>query len=217
MRSLSRLTLAVLLALTAGLAACSSDDEDPDASDETTEEDASADSDDDADADDEEVDEEEVDDSSDALPDEAQPYVDALVASFQLDPATPIDDDQAECVSTRIVLIVGLDRITDAGITPEAFADEPNLGQLGLDIDAGHDAYDAFEACGIDFRGLTLAAFAAESADPEATAACLDGAADEGTFREFFSRSLVEGAEFDDSAEAEAFFNQLFACTTVEG
>ena len=36
-------------------------------------------------------------------------------------------------------------------------------------------------------------------------------------FRQFFARSLVEGTEFEDSPEAEEFFNQLFACTTVEG
>lgn len=207
MRSLSRLTLAVLLALTAGLAACSSDDEDPDASDEATEEEDASD----------DTDEEDVDDASDALPAEGQPYLDALVASFLDDTSTPIDDVQAECVSTRIILVVGLDRLIDAGVTPEAFAEEPNLGELGLDLDAGFQAYDAFDACGIDFRGLTLAAFAAEAEDPDATAACLDDVADEEAFREFFAQSLVEGTEFEDSPEAEEFFGALFACTTPSG
>jgi hypothetical protein len=222
MRSLSRLTLAVLLALTAGLAACSSDDEDPDAADETTEEDDSSSDAEEDDADDEEeeeeVDEEEVDDASDVLPDEALPYVDALMASFLEDESsTPIDDAQAECVSTRIVLIVGADRLVDSGVTPEAFAAEPNLAQLGLGLDAGLQAYDAFDACGINFRELTLAAFAAESDDPAAVEACLENVADDEAFRQFFARSLVEGTEFEDSPEAAEFFNQLFACTTVEG
>lgn len=225
MRPLSRLLLALLLALTGALSACSDGGGD-DAADvelQDREGEESDDQDDDTDTDTQDPDDEEPDDQDDTDDGEAtgdaDAYVDALAATFADDEATPVPADDARCVSTRIVEIAGVDRLVDAGISPQQFADEADLSTLGLDLDAGFDAVDAFGECGVDLRGLMVESFSADADDPETARACIEAALPADAFREFMARSLVEGDEFEDSPEAEAFFAGIFACSfgSLEG
>ena len=218
MRSLSRLTIAVLLACTGALAACGDDgdsgteigleDREGEARDDSDDSDDDADSDDDTD---------EPEDTDDELPADAEPYVEALTATFAGDESLPIPEDQARCIATNIVGIIRLERLTDAGLTPEAFGGEDlELSTLGLEAAEGVAIMDAFGDCDFDFYDALLTSFSAEATDPAAARACMEAAVTPEQLRETMARGFIEGDAFEESPEAEAVFAPLFACSFGE-
>jgi hypothetical protein len=217
MRSLARLTLALLLALTGALAACGDDgggntdvgleDRDGEERDDPAEDEGQDDPEDEGD----EPADDEPDDGDEPSGAEG-PFVDALAETFTSDPTTPMSEDEARCAAGRIVGVIGLDRLEDAGFTPESFAGEDSeLTTLGLSTDEGLEIIDAFDSCGFDFYEEIIAAFIADATDPEAARACMEAVATPDEFRVFMARGFVEPG-FEDSAEADAFFEEFFGC-----
>jgi hypothetical protein len=222
MRALSRLTIAVLLAFTGALAACGDDgDSGTDISledregQERDDSDDTDDSDEDADPDDDDTDE--PDDADDELPADAEPYIEALTGTFAGDESLPIPEDQARCIATNIVGIIRLERLTDAGLTPEAFAGEDlELSTLGLEAAEGLEIMDAFGDCDFDFYDALVTSLSADAADPAIARACMEAAVTPEQLRETMARGFIEGDAFDDSPEADAVFGPLFACSFGE-
>ena len=148
----------------------------------------------DDDTDDDDDDTDEPDDPDDELPADAEPYIEALTGTFAGDESLPIPEDQARCIATNIVGIIRLERLTDAGLTPEAFAgDDLELSTLGLEAAEGLEIMDAFGDCDFDFYDALLTSFSAEAADPAVARACMEAAVTPEQLRETMARRVHRG------------------------
>lgn len=210
--------LAALLAT--GLAACSDDSDDGDAEgSEQPSDDGDRDGGDDGDGDDpddspEEEEPEEVELLEPAeLPAAAVPYADALRQTFGTQGAfTSATSAEADCLATNIVAIVGAERFAAAGVTPEAFAANPDLAPMGIDRDEAEQLYDVFAGCGLDYAAATIEGMALESADPDAARACLEDVLDESIVRQMAVSALLGAV--DESPEVTEALTAATACTT---
>jgi hypothetical protein len=193
MRSLSGLTIAVLLALTGALAACGGDDGGA-APDEVPGEAAVI---------------EPVD-----LPDEAEPYVEALAATFAGEETMPITDDQARCVASRMVQVFRLDRLTAAGIDPdELAADEVVFDGLELDEADGLKLADAFQQCGFDLYEAMADSLSLGTLDPATARRCFEATVSRDQLRHAMAETMIAGDDDVPSPESEALFEALFTCS----
>lgn len=79
----------------------------------------------------------------------SQEYVEAVVASMREDDETPLHPERVDCAAAAIVDVVGVDTLTDAGISPEELAEAGNLASLDVDLpdDAGDRLGNAFAEC----------------------------------------------------------------------
>jgi hypothetical protein len=57
-------------------------------------------------------------------------FVDALAASIQGDESFPIDPDQAKCLATAMVKVIGVDALVKAGVSPADIASGKDVGTL---------------------------------------------------------------------------------------
>ena len=77
-----------------------------------------------------------------------------------------------------------MDRLEEAGITPEDFGDDSDMdfSAIGLSEDEGNEIYDAFESCDVDIREEFLNSLNAEQSLSDEDRQCLEGAFDEDLF-----------------------------------
>jgi hypothetical protein len=144
---------------------------------------------------------------------EAQPYVDAMIESFDnSDPEElQIDREQAQCLAPRWVETIGPDRLAEAGIEPEDFSsdDDLDLSTIGLSEEDGNAMYDAFEACGIDVKNVFVQSMATDEELSAEDVECLEGAIDDDLLRRILVTTFVEGDEALD--QDEELTGELFA------
>jgi hypothetical protein len=217
--------LAVLLAtlLLLGLGACSDDDaggndgtgQRSDGETDGGQDDAPGEG-DDGEGGDDEPDEPEVELLEPAdLPAEAVPFADALRETFATQGAfTSATPAEADCLATNIVAIVGAERFAAAGITPEAFAANPDLAPTGIDRAEAEQLYDVFAGCGLDYAAATIEGMALETADPAAARACLEDVLDEAVVREMAVSALL--GIVDESPEVDEAIAAMTACTAPD-
>jgi hypothetical protein len=217
--------LAIALLLGAGVAACGDDgdaapddptDESPggrDDGDQTDDgEGSSGDDGDGAGGDEEEV---ELLEPAE-LPAEATPFADALATTFATQGAfTSATPGEAACIATNVVAIIGADRFTAAGITPESFGANPDLAPVGLERSEAGEIYDVFAGCGVDYAAATIESIALEAADPDAARDCLDDVLDEAIVREMAIAALLGVGE--ESPEVSEAASAIGACTVADG
>jgi len=136
---------------------------------------------------------------------EAQPYVDAMIESFDnSDPdELQIDRSQAECLAPRWVEAIGPERLAEAGIEPEDFADEGDvdLSSAGLSEEDGNEMYDAFAACEVDVKSLFVEAMGTDEELSDEDTECLSGALDDELLRRIMVTSFVGGDDALDGDE----------------
>jgi hypothetical protein len=145
--------------------------------------------------------------------DDAQPYVDAMIESFDnSDPdELQIDREQAQCLAPRWVETIGPDRLAEAGIEPEDFSsdEDVDLSTTDLSEDDGNEMYDAFEACRIDIKNLFVQSMATDEELSAEDAECLEGAVDDDLLRRILVTTFVEGEDALD--RDEQLTGELFA------
>jgi hypothetical protein len=145
--------------------------------------------------------------------DDAQPYVDAMIESFDnSDPdELQIDREQAQCLAPRWVETIGPDRLAEAGIEPEDFSsdEDVDLSTTDLSEDDGNEMYDAFEACRIDVKNLFVQSMATDEELTAEDAECLEGAVDDDLLRRILVTTFVEGEDALD--RDEELTGELFA------
>jgi hypothetical protein len=154
---------------------------------------------------------------------EAQPYVDAMIESFDnSDPdELQIDREQAQCLAPRWVETIGPDRLAEAGIEPEDFSSDEDveLSTAGLSEDDGNEMYDAFDACGVDVSNVFVQSIATDEDLSAEDTECLEGALDDDFLRRVLVTTFVEGEdaiEQDEELTGDLF--ALFAeCPGVAG
>jgi hypothetical protein len=157
---------------------------------------------------------------------EGEPYSDAIVAAFQQseseDPS-PITDEDARCAADRIVGILGAERLSNAGITPDDIASSDNVKAAVPDLtsDEAAEITDAIYEC-IDFGELFAAGFAASAATdgvtlPEDKVECLgENFKNSERLREAFANSILTGEDPDFQNDTSLITEILGDCLTIE-
>jgi hypothetical protein len=130
----------------------------------------------------------------------SQEYVEAASASLREDGEFPVDAERADCVAAAMVDVVGVDTLTDAGISPEEFGDADNLESL--DVDLPDDAVDrlgnAVAECDLVgfFEDVVIDGFSREVGTELSSeaAACLRDSFDERALADAVARTFVDGS-----------------------
>jgi hypothetical protein len=160
--------------------------------------------------------------------DEAQAYVDAIVAAVEDDGDnlfTPGGTDP-ECIVSGWVSVIGLDRLDQAAIEPEDFGTEggPDMAALELDEDEADDLYDTFETCGVDALEVTIDEMVADAEDGEAMRSCVESALTEEDLRAMMTSLFRVGADGMDEAtesgtldpDIERVLDEMSACVAAD-
>lgn len=133
---------------------------------------------------------------------ESEEYVDAVAASLREDEEGPtLDEEQAACLATGMVDVIGVDALREAGISPQELADAESFTDLDVEVadDATERMTDTFVDCELVelLEGVMTDSFVEEfGADvtPDATACLADGMDDQAV-AEAFAAGFVEGSE----------------------
>lgn len=153
-------------------------------------------------------------DKADAVSEAERPYVDALAKSM----TEPVDDDEivmsdksAACVAPLFVRIIGVEKLKDNGITPEAFADDDSMDYSKLKITEkdGNALYDTFGQCDVDFRKAMVESFAADEEMTPAMAKCMESVLTDDNLRELMVTTMVKG---EDAVEDSPLMGQMMGC-----
>lgn len=147
---------------------------------------------------------------------EAEPYLEAMTASMLADGDAGITEDQARCYAGHTLDVIGLDRLQQHDISPDAFADEDDamdFSELGITMDEGNAIFDGFTDCGIDLDEMIAAGFAEdEELDPKAKA-CLEQVLTEENLRLLIVTSMVKGEDaMETDPELEAITSGMIGC-----
>ena len=148
----------------------------------------------------------------DDVSDDAQPYVDALIASAsdQEGGDLQFEEGQAECVAPQWVEIFDPARLEEAGITPENMtASNDTITELNLTEEEGGALYDAMVECGVDLREQFVGAIGEGGELSEEDQTCLEEQFDDDFLRRVFVIVLTQG---EDALQAdEAFTSELLS------
>jgi hypothetical protein len=132
---------------------------------------------------------------------DADAYVEAVVASWnETSEGLPLDERQTTCVATGLVNVVGLDALTEAGISPAEFAAADDLASLGVELpdDATAVLGDALVECDVvePLEGLVIAAFPDEFGVqlPPNAATCLTDHLDDQAVADGWAATFVDGS-----------------------
>ena len=95
---------------------------------------------------------------------DADAYVEAVVATWnETSKGLPLDERQMTCVATGLVKVVGVDALTEAGISPDELATADDLASLGVGLPEHATAVvgDALGECDVveTLEGMVIAAF----------------------------------------------------------
>jgi len=144
---------------------------------------------------------------------EAQPYVDAMVASSQQqeEGELSLSPEQAECVAPKWIDTIGVERLEEAGMTPEDLSEDgmDDLDTLELSEDDGAELYDAFGTCDVDVKDLFLESLASDSDLTDEDRACLDENFGDDLLKRIMITSLTQGDDALD--EDQELTGELFA------
>lgn len=132
---------------------------------------------------------------------EAEEYADALAADMtEEEDGPPLDETQANCFAAGLVDLVGVDALSEAGISPADFAAADSFSDLDVDLpdDASAAVADTLVECELveALEGVITDSFNEEAGialTPEA-AECLADELDEQAVAEAFAVSFVEGS-----------------------
>jgi hypothetical protein len=146
------------------------------------------------------------DDDDGEVSEGAQPYVDAMIESFDNAPPDElqIDREQARCLAPRWVEAIGAERLQAAGIEPRDFADQGDvdLTEVGLSEDDGNAMYDAFGECDIDVKRVFVESFSTDRDVSDEDKDCLADAMSDDLLRRIMVTTFVAGDEALNQDEA---------------
>jgi hypothetical protein len=142
------------------------------------------------------------------------PYIDAMADDVRQGSGLPAEDDQAECIATAMVDVVGADRLRSEGVSPEDFVAADSFDDLGVELDD-----DDLEQLGDDLAGCDLAAvfvpmMLAESGGELSTdaSACVEDEIDPQAFGAAVAQALVSNDAAAATAVAGVLAEALGSC-----
>lgn len=157
------------------------------------------------------------DGSSGGASSDEEPYVEALMSTFEQDETLPLDENQVRCLAEGVVDVIGVDGFEEAGVTPadieggatldsiETFTDEQATKFLDL----------LFEGECFDFNKLLADAFMEQGggAMTEEQASCMaDQFTKDDGFKDLFAAGLTGNEDVDPTAAMSNIFDVLSAC-----
>lgn len=128
-----------------------------------------------------------------SLSSEEQDYVDAAMVDFDAEEAAPMTKDDAECIVTSMVDVLGTDRLEELGLTPEDFSSTDSFPE-GLTEDEADDVIKGFNEC-VDMADLFLQEITADQDLSDDAKECLVDAFDEDVINQIFRTVLVKGQD----------------------
>lgn len=147
---------------------------------------------------------------------DGEAYVSAMVESMQADEDFPLSDEQAECFSSRFVDTIGVDRLQEAGVTPEQMASDDEsmeFTELDLSLDEGNELYDHFGDCGIDLHEIMMSSMSEDEDMTPEMQACMEAVLTEENLRAFMVIGMTEGDDAIETDPAAAeFMSGLMGC-----
>ena len=145
-----------------------------------------------------------------------QAYVDAMTDAMTADEDFPLSDEAAQCFSARTVQTIGVDRLQEAGVTPEMMGSEDSamdFSALGLTEDEAGDIYDNFGRCDIELRDLMMESLATDEETTPAMQACLENVLTDENLRKLMVSSMMNGDEgMDSDPELEELMSGIMGC-----
>lgn len=152
---------------------------------------------------------------------DAEPYVEALVAGMHAGELAgdqiALAEDAKECVASRVVDVIGVDRFEDVGVTPDDLRSQDGVldfEAFELTEDEGNDIYDSFGACGTDLGDYLVESMTAGAQMSAEVQSCIAEVFDEGRLRTFMVTSMIKGdAAAETDPEIAPIMEGLTACT----
>lgn len=132
-------------------------------------------------------------DADGGLSDEEQDYLDRAMQDFDAEDAAPLTRDDAECMVTRMVQDLGVDRLDEIGLTAESFAEDEDLPE-DLSEDDARRVLRSMERC-FDVRDLFLAGLEESGDVPEEARQCIAEQLDDDFIQKVMLALLTEGEE----------------------
>ncbi len=163
---------------------------------------------------------------SDSASSEGQAYADAVASNFT-EPRggeeSPISDDEANCAGTRIVEALGVERLSDAGATPESIRESDSVDDVVPDLtsEEADEIATAIYDC-VDVSALFVQGFAASAAEDGVTISddkleCLANNFESSEqLRDAFTQSIITGEDPDFQTDTGLLLEILGDCFTLE-
>lgn len=142
----------------------------------------------------------------------ADQYVEAMATSMSGEQGATFDQEQATCMATAIVDLVGVEALNEAGVTPDDLANAESLAALDVEPPDGaaEDLGAAFDDCGIGepLASTMVAGATAEAGDQlsEEVATCIEDNMDARRLTDALARSFLDATDDDfQTAMGDAF------------
>lgn len=132
---------------------------------------------------------------------QAGEYVDAVATAMREDDDTPVGPEQATCAANAIVDMVGVDALSDAGITAQELGDADDLTSLDVELpaDVTERLGAALGECDLvgPLEDALVEGFAGQfgSELPAEAAACLRDNVDDRALLDAAAATFVDGSE----------------------
>jgi hypothetical protein len=155
--------------------------------------------------------------SDDGASSDEEPYVEALMTTFEQDETLPLDESQVRCLAEGVVDVVGVDGFEKAGVTPADLEEGATLDSIETFTDEQTSKFLdlLFEGQCFDFNKMLAGAFMEQGggAMTEEQASCMaDQFTKDDAFKELFAAGLKGDDSVDPTAAMANIFDVLSAC-----
>jgi len=131
---------------------------------------------------------------------QAGEYADAVSASMREDDEAPLDAERADCAAAAIVDVIGVDALTEAGVSPDEFGSADDLTSLGIELpdDVTDRLGESLRECDLagPLEDVMVDGFAGEFGTelPAEAAECLRDNVDDGALMDAAAATFVDGS-----------------------
>ena len=139
-------------------------------------------------------------------------YIDALAASIQGDESFPVDPDQANCLATSMVKVIGVDTLTEAGVSPDDIASGDDIGTLTSlsEKQATAMADVIFDGKCVDF-GKLMTEQLSQGLGGSLTEKQVKCVADAMFGNDLFKKAVIDSMTGNTAVDVESAFGDIFS------
>jgi len=146
-----------------------------------------------------------------------EPYVEALMSSFEQDETLPLEESQVRCLAEGVVKVIGVDGFEAAGVSAADLEAGTSLDSIDTFTDEQANKFLGllFDGECFDFNQLLADAFMQQGGDAmtEEQAKCMaDQFTKDESFKELFAASLKGDDSVDPTAAMSNIFDVLSNC-----